>query len=66
MAGTVNGLEAEFVAMACAHWTSQGLGSQCTPEQLIEINAAFDRELRRRAEGAHAPISPNRADRGIR
>lgn len=66
MAGKLYGLDPAFVEMARAHWASQGLGAQCTPEQLAEINAALDRELRRRDGGADMPNSPNRADRGNR
>ena len=66
MAGKVNGLDASVVELVRAHRASQGLASQCTAEQLIEINAAFARELRRRDDGLNAPISPNRADRGNR
>lgn len=66
MAEKVRCLDAAFVELVRAHRLSQGLGGQCTPEQLAEVNAAFDRELRRREGVVHAPVSPNRADRGNR
>lgn len=66
MDGKVHTLDPALSELVRAHRASQGLSFQCTAEQLAEVNAAFDRELRRREGDAHVPISPNRAVRGNR